>query len=127
MRSKARTQLAQLGEFAEPALLEAAKHQPSLELRRRIEELSNHIIDGRSRPLGDRLRALRAVEILEQIATPEARQVLLTLVRGAAGALLTREAQASLARLERRTIRPGDSLRSDPGGERVNGRTPRDS
>jgi WD40 repeat protein len=104
VRNRAKAQLAQLGEFAEPALLEAAKHQPSLELRHRIEELSNVIIDGRSRPSADRLRTFRAVEILEQIATPEARQVLQTLAQGAAGALLTREAQASLTRLERRPI-----------------------
>jgi WD40 repeat protein len=107
VRTKAKAQLAQLGEFAEPALLEAEKHQPSLELRHRIEELSKQIIDVRSRPSGDRLRELRAVEILEQIATPEAQQVLQTLARGAASALLTREAQASLMRLERHARGPG--------------------
>jgi WD40 repeat protein len=101
VRTRARAQLAQLAEFAEPALLEAEKHQPSLEVRHRIEELLTLIADVRSRPSGDRLRMLRAIEILEQIDTPQARQVLQTLARGAAGALLTREAQTSLKRLER--------------------------
>jgi WD40 repeat protein len=104
VRGKAKAQLAQLAELAEPALLEAQKKHPSLELRQRIDELLKVIVDERSRPSGDRLRALRAVEILEQIHTPAARQLLQTLARGAAGALLTWEAQASLTRLERRAI-----------------------
>jgi len=106
VRTRAKTQLAQLGEFAEPALVEAAKHQSSLEMRHRIKELSNLIVDVRSRPSGDRLRTVRAVEILEQIATPQARQVLQALARGAAGASLTREAHASLTRLERHARGP---------------------
>lgn len=103
VRSKARAQLLQLAELAEPALLEAQGAQPSLELRQRIGELLKVIVDLRSRPAGERLRAYRAVEVLEQIATPEARQLLVALARGAAGGSLTRAAQASLARLERRT------------------------
>lgn len=103
-RAKAKAQLTRLAELAEPALLEAQKKHPSLEQRQRIDELLRVIVDERSRSSGDRLRGLRAVEILEQIDTPAARQLLQTLARGAAGALLTREAQASLTRLERRGI-----------------------
>jgi hypothetical protein len=44
---------------------------------------------------------LRAVEALERIGTPEARQVLQALAKGAAGAVLTRAAQGALERLER--------------------------
>jgi hypothetical protein len=45
------------------------------------------------------LRLLRAVEALEHVGTPEARQLLEALSRGAREARLTREAQASLRRL----------------------------
>jgi hypothetical protein len=47
----------------------------------------------------ERLQALRAVEVLERIGTPEARKVLETLATGAPAARLTREAKASLGRL----------------------------
>ena len=48
------------------------------------------------------LRGLRSVEVLEHIGTAEARQVLETLTTGAPEALVTVEAKAALARLERR-------------------------
>jgi WD40 repeat protein len=101
VRNKARGQLARLDELAEPALLEARKNQPSLEVRHRVDELLKLVADLRSRPTGEHLRNLRAVEILEQIGSPAARQLLETLARGARPAMLTRQAQASLARLER--------------------------
>jgi RNA polymerase sigma factor (sigma-70 family) len=50
----------------------------------------------------DKLRALRALEVLEQTATPEARRVLQDLAQGAKGAWLTGEAQATVYRLARR-------------------------
>jgi hypothetical protein len=49
---------------------------------------------------------LRAIEVLEHIGTPEARQVLDTLARGAAVARVTQEAKASLKRLAQQTGRP---------------------
>ena len=45
------------------------------------------------------LRSLRSIEVLENIGTLEARQVLETLSKGAAEARLTQEAEASLKRL----------------------------
>jgi hypothetical protein len=101
VRTKATAQLVQLGELAEPALLDAQRKHPSLEQRQRIEEILRKVVDQRSKPSGDRLRMFRAVEILEQIGTPEARQLLEALSRGASGALVTREAQAALARFSR--------------------------
>jgi hypothetical protein len=47
----------------------------------------------------ERVQALRAVEVLEWIGTPEARKVLEALATGAPAARLTREARASLGRL----------------------------
>ena len=48
------------------------------------------------------LRALRAAEVLEWVATKEARARLLELTKGAPGARLTREAAAACKRLEGR-------------------------
>jgi hypothetical protein len=52
-------------------------------------------------PWGDRLRELRALEVLERLGTPEARQVLKALADGAPAARLTREARSALDRLAR--------------------------
>jgi hypothetical protein len=51
---------------------------------------------------GEPLRQARAVEVLEHIATPQAREVLRQLAAGAPGAWLTREAKAALERMERK-------------------------
>jgi WD40 domain-containing protein len=98
-RKNAMAQLVQLAEFAEPNLLDAQKNHPSLELSQRIEEVLNKVVDQKFRLSGERLRMFRAIASLEHIHTPESRQLLETLARGAPGALLTREAQASIARL----------------------------
>ena len=52
-------------------------------------------------PTPERLRALRAVMVLEQIGTPEARQLLEKLSKGAEGALLTEDAKAAVRRMKR--------------------------
>jgi hypothetical protein len=50
----------------------------------------------------DALRQLRAIQVLEQIGSPEARQILVALAQGAPAAPATRDAAAALARLDRR-------------------------
>jgi hypothetical protein len=49
---------------------------------------------------GEALRTVRAIEVLERTATPEACKLLRELAKGAPGARLTREAAAALKRLE---------------------------
>jgi hypothetical protein len=76
------------------------KENVSLELRRRTDRLWQ-ALEGRELS-AERLRAVRGLEVLEQIATPEARAALKALAGGAPEAWLTREAQAALQRLEPR-------------------------
>jgi hypothetical protein len=97
VREKATAELEALGEQAEPGLRRILRGSPSPELRRRAEALLEKL--ERRGPSPDRLRALRAVEVLEQIGTSRARRVLQALAQGAPEALLTLEAKASLQRL----------------------------
>ncbi len=100
-RNRAASALERLAELAGPALRKAAATAATLEARRRIEGLLQKLED--SGPLtGERLRTVRVVQVLESIATPEARKVLEPLARGAAGARLTIEARAALERLASR-------------------------
>lgn len=96
-RTRATAQLEQLAEVAEPALRKALRDHPSLELRRRLEQL----LDGLPpKPLPPaRLRPLRAVEVLEAIGNRAAQEHLEKLARGAPAARLTCEAKESLRRL----------------------------
>jgi RNA polymerase sigma factor (sigma-70 family) len=101
-RDKAVQDLTSLGELAEPALQGALKKKPPLEVRRRIEQL----LDKRQKegPSPGELRAVRAMEVLEYLGTPEARHVLAPLAQGAPQARLTQEAKASLERLALRPV-----------------------
>jgi WD40 repeat protein len=98
VREKATEELAGLGELAVPALRHALKGTPTPEARRRIERLLEQLGEGATSPA--RLRALRASAVLERIGTPEARRLLTELAQGAEEARLTREAKASLQRLD---------------------------
>jgi RNA polymerase sigma factor (sigma-70 family) len=98
-REGAMSGLTNLGDRAEPALRRALENRPSLEVRRRTEALLGALTPVSSPEL---VRAVRAVELLERLATPEARELLTVLGRGAADARLTREAAASLNRLNAR-------------------------
>jgi hypothetical protein len=96
-REKATSELEKLAELAAPALRKALATSPSLELRRRIESL---LQKHNATPPPDKLRALRAIDVLERIGTGEARQLLEQLARGAPGAKVTMEARDSLDRLQ---------------------------
>jgi hypothetical protein len=97
-RTSATKQLVELGDLAEPALCAALNDKASLEKRRRVEDLLKRL-DASASP--ELLRGVRAVEVLESLGTPEARQVLQTLAKGAAAARLTREANTALKRGKR--------------------------
>jgi hypothetical protein len=97
VREKANAELEKLGAAAEPLLREALAGRLSLEAQRRVERLLEKVQGLVLTP--DELRAWRAVEVLEHIGSPEARQLLEALAKGQQEAPLTREAQAALRRL----------------------------
>jgi hypothetical protein len=100
VRDRATKDVENLGEVAKPAIERAlASTDGSAEKRRRLEGLQGRI----AVPTGELLRSLRALEVLEHIARPEARQLLQKLAKGAPEARLTREAKAALGRLKRTT------------------------
>jgi dipeptidyl aminopeptidase/acylaminoacyl peptidase len=104
VREAAQARLAKAGAVVEPALQDALLHgEPSAEVRHRLTGLlrSSH----REALPPQVLRASRAVEVLEYLGTPEAREVLARLAGGAPRARLTWEARASLERLARRPRR----------------------
>jgi hypothetical protein len=103
VRRRATTELEKLGTGAAPLLRKALAEQASSpEVRRRVEQVLAKVDEARLG--GAELRTVRAVEVLERIGSPEARQVLQTLAGGNPEARPTREAQASLERLNRRQV-----------------------
>jgi hypothetical protein len=100
-REQAMRDLEKLGPDAEAGLRRALDQKPpSLEVRRRLERLLQKL-----ELSSGWVRSLRAIQVLEYSATPEARKVLQSLAQGAPGSRLTREANASLARLAKRSVR----------------------
>jgi RNA polymerase sigma factor (sigma-70 family) len=100
-REKAQKELHELEELAASALRQALAAKPSLEVRRRIEALLDGLCKPITRP--EKLQALRALAVLEDIGTHEAQEVLKKLTTGDPEARLTQEAKASLERLARRS------------------------
>jgi hypothetical protein len=97
-RDAATKELARLGYMAIPAMKKALANDPSVELRKRLEELVNRT---ESKALsGEELRAGRAIDVLERLGTPEAMAVLKGLADGAPGALITTSAKDALGRLQ---------------------------
>jgi RNA polymerase sigma factor (sigma-70 family) len=99
-RERATVDLKEHGPVAAAGLREVVAKSSSAEARRRakglLREMENGVIPPRE------LRVLRAVEVLEWIATPEARARLLELTQGAPDARLSHEAAATCKRLEGR-------------------------
>ena len=103
VREKAQEELTKLGDLAAPALRRTLDNKPTLEMRRRVQALLERLRGPVTR--SELLQTLRAVAVLEDIGTPEARRLLEQLANGTPEARLTREAKASLQRLERRRPR----------------------
>jgi hypothetical protein len=99
VRQRAMQELGNLGELAEASLRQKLRQNLTLETRQRVENLLHKLEPPRS---SGRWREVRAVEVLEHIGTPEARQLLQTLSKGTPEARLTQEATASLERLAKR-------------------------
>jgi RNA polymerase sigma factor (sigma-70 family) len=100
VRAKAERELARLEELAEPALRKELTKRPPVEVRRRVEKLLEPL--EKALLTGERLRAERALEVLEHVGGAAARRLLRELAGGAPEARLTREAGAALERLSRR-------------------------
>ncbi len=98
IRDSANQELAKLGELAMPVLRKIMANPSTLETRRRAEVLLAKLTNGTLTP--ERLRVVRAVEVLEGAATPPARQALDALAHGAPGVLSTRKAQGALERMQ---------------------------
>lgn len=98
VRQRATEELRRLGEAAAPQLREVLTRQPCLDKRLRVEALLRWLTNPWV-PSSKEMQAMRAVEVLERIATPDARQLLERLAKGAAHAPLTQHAKASLQRL----------------------------
>jgi WD40 repeat protein len=98
VREEASSRLERLADVIQEPLRATLARGVSAEVKRRLEKILSEI----DAPVPGRLRQLRAVEVLEQIGTPEAITLLKKLATGVPGARLTREAKASLLRLYRK-------------------------
>jgi WD40 repeat protein len=101
VREAAQKDLLALGKSAEEPLKKALAAKPSAEVKRAIEYLLDKLKDKGQGPPADLVRALRAVEVLEDLGTPEAKKVLEELAKGGADAPQTAAAKEALGRLER--------------------------
>jgi RNA polymerase sigma factor (sigma-70 family) len=97
-REAAQKSLEKLGERAAVFLRAALRQSPSAETKARV----NRLLKALDTLPPDRLRHQRAVEVLERLGSAEAKAIVADLARGAAGAHLTIEAEASLARWKQR-------------------------
>jgi WD40 repeat protein len=98
VRDKAYKELAALGKSAEAALTKALEGgSSSVELRRRAQDLLAKLDGSAESP--EQRAVLRAIEVLERLATPEARGLLARLAKDATDAETVRQAEGSLKRL----------------------------
>jgi hypothetical protein len=98
VRERATEDLKLAGARAEKALRQVLAKPPSLEVKKRAAAILKNLTPLRP----ERLRFLRAVEILEAIATPAAMKQLERLAGGAAGSVEAQDARAALARVRHR-------------------------
>ncbi len=94
VRQKAQEELAKLGDAVTAPLQKALADKPTLEMRRRLQQLLAQSRDWTP----ERLRVHRAIQALEHINTRSARAVLQALAEGAPETQRTEEAKAALRR-----------------------------
>ncbi len=99
VRERAMRELSEAGPDAADALRKVLANDPSTETRQRIEALLNRLNKGGA---PERLRGLRAIEVLERIGTPQAKNVLRELARKPLSVDMNEEIQASLRRMNER-------------------------
>jgi dipeptidyl aminopeptidase/acylaminoacyl peptidase len=100
VREAAFTALAKLGKAIEPALRRTLRAKPSAEVRERVQVLLAKLAP--SGPAASTLLGLRAIEVLEQVGSAEARRALTALARAPVEDRVKKETKASLERLARR-------------------------
>jgi len=96
-REAAMQALVNLGDQGDATARRALDNNPTLESQRRLERVLQ-LIESKSLS-AQALQALRGIEVLEHLATPEARPLLQAIAKGAPDAQLTRQANAALRRL----------------------------
>jgi RNA polymerase sigma factor (sigma-70 family) len=101
-RQAATIALENLGDRIETMLRDVVTSGLALEAKRRVQSL----IDKFDAPIPDLLARSRALEALEQIATPAAVRLLETMAAGQSDARLTRQAAAALGRTRKRAAPP---------------------
>jgi RNA polymerase sigma factor (sigma-70 family) len=97
VRQRATEELTKLGDAILPELRRALDGKPELEVRKRVQQL----LDQARAWTPERLRDHRAIQALEHMGTPKAKEVLGALAAGAPGTHRTEEAKAALQRLKR--------------------------
>jgi hypothetical protein len=107
VRKKATEDLRKIGLLAEPALERALSRHPTPEARQRMEALLQELRRADGPP--ELLRIVRAVQVLEQAATPEAQRLLREWAAGAPDERLTQEAKEALRRLAKASASPATS------------------
>ncbi len=100
VRNKASKEIEKYGRWMEGRLKEIQKNPPTLEVQRRVDQLLAKLqVPGSLTLNQERLRMHRTMLALEQIASPQAIEVLEKLSEGAPEQYLQQEARASLERI----------------------------
>jgi RNA polymerase sigma factor (sigma-70 family) len=98
VRAHAKTELLRAGDQVLPYAAKELARKITLEVRQSLLAVEAKLAPGGM--TGERLRMVRAIEVLERIGNADARQVLQMLAAGAPGGLATTHAQAALRRLQ---------------------------
>jgi hypothetical protein len=99
-RREAATRELSCGVVAEAVLEKALANRPSPEMRRRLEPMLENYLDWTEKD-PEVLRSIRAIWVLQQIGTSEARALLEKIAAGAPSAALTQKAKDALQSLDR--------------------------